>query len=409
MRPEFQRWLRIGIVNLVIVVFLGVILRYKIAFALPFVDQKNLLQGHSHFAFAGWITQVLMTLLVLYLDGHGVENALKKYKWILTANLATAYGMLISFPIEGYATISIIFSTLSIFVSYAFAILFCRDLKKVKGDLVSKLWLRVAVIFNALSSLGAFSLAYMMATHVMHEKFYLAAIYFFLHFQYNGWFFFAVIGLWISKLETYGIKSDSLRKSFWLFFLAAMPAYFLSVLWLKIPVWMYLIIVISALVQVVGWWKIVRVVMESKSQLRNEISLAAGRLFKLSALALTIKLLLQVGSTYPSLSQLAFGFRPIVIGYLHLVLLGVITLFLIAWIVTENGIVLNLTSIRGIAVFAVGIIINEFFLMFQGVCGMKTINVPGINEMLFVTALILFGGVLMLLVGQFQFRKSVFK
>ena len=54
-----QQWLRISIINLLIVSFVGVILRYKIAFALSFIDQKHLLHGHSHFAFAGWVSLAL--------------------------------------------------------------------------------------------------------------------------------------------------------------------------------------------------------------------------------------------------------------------------------------------------------------------------------------------------------------
>jgi hypothetical protein len=38
----------------------------------------------------------------------------------------------------------------------------------------------------------------------------------------------------------------------------------------------------------------------------------------LSAIALSIKLLLQLGAVIPALSTWAFGLRPIVIGYLHL-------------------------------------------------------------------------------------------
>ncbi|MGB4845177.1 MAG: hypothetical protein WBP16_11990, partial [Ferruginibacter sp.] len=96
------RWLKIALINLLIVATLGVVLRYKILFPLPFVDQKHLLHGHSHFAFAGWITQALMTLLVIYLARQTEKPIYKKYRWLLLANLLTAYGMLIAFPIEGY-------------------------------------------------------------------------------------------------------------------------------------------------------------------------------------------------------------------------------------------------------------------------------------------------------------------
>ena len=108
----------VSFLNLLIVAFIGVILRYKIAFLLPFIDQKYLLHGHSHFAFAGWVTQVMMVLLVQYLSQYKGEDIFKKYRWFLYGNLVTAYGMLIFFPLQGYGAGSISFSTLSIINSY---------------------------------------------------------------------------------------------------------------------------------------------------------------------------------------------------------------------------------------------------------------------------------------------------
>src|SRR5690349_8764799 len=105
-----QRWSKVALVNLFIVALIGVTLRYKIAFSLPFIDQRNLLHGHSHFAFSGWITQAIMTLLVGYLQKNKEPGVYKKYCGVLYANLITAYGMLFSFPFQGYAFFSILFS-----------------------------------------------------------------------------------------------------------------------------------------------------------------------------------------------------------------------------------------------------------------------------------------------------------
>lgn len=180
------RWLKISLINLLIVACLGVTLRYKILFSLPFVDQKHLLHGHSHFAFAGWITQALMALLVSYLAKQPALFELKKYNRLLYANLFSAYGMLIAFPIEGYGLFSIIFSTASIFVSYAFAFIYWRDLNRLKNRSATHSWFKAAVLFNAVASLGAFALTIMMVNKVIHQNWYLAAEYFYLHFQYNG-------------------------------------------------------------------------------------------------------------------------------------------------------------------------------------------------------------------------------
>ena len=209
-----QRWLRISLFNLLLVAVLGTILRYKIAYYLPFVDQKHLMDAHSHFAFTGWISMAIMTLLVAYLSGEYGEVIFKKYRWILYANLITAYGMLLSFPFEGYGKFSISFSILSVFASYIFVFKFWMDLNNMKKRDVSHYWFKAAIFFNALSSIGTFALTYMMETKNIHQDYYLASVYFFLHFQYNGWFFFACMGLLTARLLIPVISPTLLKKIF---------------------------------------------------------------------------------------------------------------------------------------------------------------------------------------------------
>jgi hypothetical protein len=394
-----HRWLRITLLNLFIVAAIGVVLRYKIAYSLPFIDQKHLLHGHSHFAFAGWISQAIMVLMVAYLAKEKGVPIFKKYSWLLYANLLTAYCMLIAFPVEGYGLYSIIFSTLSIIVSYVFAIVYWKDLNRLKNKSISHQWFKAAVFFNAFSSLGAFALAIMMVAKIIHQNWYLAAEYFYLHFQYNGWFFFSCMGLVTAQL----FKSAPvliLKRIYLLFAFAIIPAYFLSALWMNIPVWVYVVVIIAAFAQVAGWIYMVGLIKDQNAIFKNPFSVTAKWLLGLAAIALSIKLLLQLGSTIPSLSTLAFGFRPIVIGYLHLVLLGVITLFLIGFMFAANFIVINKKARAGAGIFAAGIIINEFFLMTQGVAALDYINIPYINMALLVTAIVMFAGLLLLNISQ---------
>lgn len=387
-----QRWIRITFINLLIVALLGVIMRYKIVYPLPFIEQKKFLHAHSHFAFAGWITQALMILLVAYLARQRGDAVLKKYKWILVVNLLSAYGMLFTFSFEGYGLYSIIFSTLSIFVSYVFAVMYWRDLNALHEKNTSHLWFKAAVLFNAVSSLGAFALAAMMATKTIHQNWYIEAQYFFLHFQYNGWFFFACMGLFTDKLFRFGVAQKNLKTIFWLFALACVPAYILSVLWLPLPVWAYIIVVLSALSQSVGWVVMIKLIFKNAAFIHT-LPTAAKWLFFFSAVALGIKLLLQLGSTIPYLSHLAFGFRPIVIAYLHLVLLAVITLFIIGYVIADNYVVLNKKMCAGVFVFTAGIILNEVVLMIQGISDINYINIPYTNEMLLVISLIMLLGI----------------
>src|SRR5450755_4731219 len=137
-----RKWIRIAFLNLLIVALLGVIMRYKIAYYLPIIEQANFLQAHSNFAFSGWITQILMVLMWAFLYNYLPADSLKKYKWLLIANLVSAYGMLASFVWEGYGIISILFSTLSSLVSWLFAIIFWLDLNKIKIKIISAHWFK---------------------------------------------------------------------------------------------------------------------------------------------------------------------------------------------------------------------------------------------------------------------------
>ena len=401
-----QRWLKIALFNLCLVATIGCILRYKIVYPLPFLDQKNLLHAHSHFAFTGWITQALMALMVATLTRAYGEDIFKKYRWILYANLITAYGMLFTFPVEGYGVFSISFSTLSIFANYIFAIRFWIDMNRMKQKNTGHYWFRAALLFNVLSSLGAFGLAWMMATRNIHLQQYLGAIYFYLHFQYNGWFFFAGMGLLTTQVFVPVVKERVLKGIFWLFALACIPAFFLSAFWMSIPVIVFIVVIIAAFMQLVGWVWMLGLIKQQQAYIKTLFPKPARRILMLSAIALCIKLLLQLGSTIPSLSNLAFGFRPIVIGYLHLVLLGVITLFLLGYMTGCAFLFSNKSLSWGVTIFAAGIIINEVFLMIQGAGGMGYITIPYLNESLLVAACIMMTGILTITLSQFKKRKN---
>jgi hypothetical protein len=391
MRSPLIRWLQVCMLNLLLVAFAGVLLRYKIAFFFPFINQKFLLHGHSHFAFAGWLTQVLMILLVQHLVQYKTEIVWKKYRWLLYGNCITAYGMLVFFPVQGYAAMSIAFSTLSIINSYFFAVLYWKDLNRISSGNAADPWFKASLFFNVVSSLGAFGLAFMMANKISHQNWYLAAVYYFLHFQYNGWFFFAVMGLLISRLNITGSRKQW-RIIFLLFSIACIPAYFLSVIWMNIPAMLYLVVVAAAIAQFIAWILTVKLILHNKTSILHAFPGKGMPLMIIPALALTVKLLLQLGSAYPPLGQLSAGFRPIVIGYLHLVLLGVISVFILGYILSMNLIPNPNGFVRGARVFITGIILNELILMVQGITGLYYIVVPYIDKALFAAALIMFTG-----------------
>ena len=401
MNKFLHRWLTISFLNLLLVAFLGVLMRYKIEYSLPFVDQKNILHSHSHFAFSGWIAQTLMVLLVYYLSVNIGNHVFKKYRWLLYANVIIAYGMLVTFILQGYAFFSISFSSLSIIISWFFAGYYWKDLNRIRENRVSHLWFKAALVFSVISSIGTVGLAYTMANKTINQDWYLASIYFFLHFQYNGWFFFAGMGLLVSNLEKINAAAKDLKIAFLFFCFACIPAYFLSVLWIPFGKIIYGVILVAVIAQLAGWAFMVKVFIKNKTFISQQFSKYGKVLLLLSAIAFTIKLLLQSGSVHPELSQLSYGFRPIIIGYLHLVLLAVTSIFIIGYIISLELIQVNKMLITGVFIFVAGVIINELLLMVQGIAGLTYNIVPYINLLLLMASGILFLGIGMMLISCF--------
>lgn len=399
-----EKWLKFSLFNLVVVALLGVLMRYKIGFEFPYFEQKYIQHAHSHFAFSGWITHTLYVLMIRFIQPWLVPAALQKYRLLLIGNLVCAYGMLIFFAIQGYAAASIFFSTASILVTYLFSFYFITDLKNTAAQHPSGNWFTAALIFNVLSSLGTFALAYMMVTKNLPQNGYLASIYYYLHFQYNGFFFFACMGLLYSQLYQYLPNSSPDKTIFWLFGIACVPAYFLSTLWLNLPVWLYVLVVLAAAAQVFAWIRFLQIIRQNLALLKSKIKPVWQYLFLAVGFALSVKLALQLGSTIPEISKLAFGFRPIVIAYLHLVLLAVISVFLLVYMYCFNLIKPHPYSVKMLGLFVFGVFLNEFILMIQGIASFSYNLIPYANEALFGAAVLMFLSILALFI--FQLKKK---
>jgi hypothetical protein len=391
-------WLRISLINLFIVALLGTLMRYKIGFEFPYFEQKHLAHGHSHFAFIGWITHTLFVLMVSVIQRRLSPQRINTYRKLIILNLISAYGMLITFIIQGYGLFSISFSTLSVLTSYFFAAIFFNDMGQFPDAPFLK-WFVAAFWFNIISSLGTFTLAFMMASHNFDQKVHLASLYFYLHFQYNGFFTFAGIGLFLAKLAELRPEFKADDKIFAMFFFSCIPAYFLSTLWMDLPVWLYVVIVAAAFTQVFAWIVLLRNVL--RNRVSHEPVFRSGRyLLLVIGIAFSIKLLLQLGSTVPVVSQLAFGFRPIVIAYLHLVLLAIFSVFLISYIYIYKLIPVNRLTSASIFVFVASVYLNELVLGIQGIAAFSYTVVPSVNTTLFVVAALILTSVLLLNISQ---------
>ena len=399
MNIKVYQLLKITIFNLFIVSLLGVIMRYKIAFYFPFLEQKHLQEAHSHFAFYGWITNAIYLFIYKILKQTISKKKLTSFYNTIIINLFASYGMLFSFLYSGYYWLSIVFSTVALFCSFYFLFIFYKNYKNL--ETLSRIWFLGGLLFAVFSSLGVFNLSFMKINHHISQDLYLASTYFYLHFQYNGFFIFSCIGLLINMLENIGAKlnSSEIYLTFWLLFFSCFLGFGLSVLWLELPIWLYSMIVLSSLVQILANVKILfwvrknwMLILEKFTPLERFILIFVG-------VAFFAKVLLQLASTIPAISQFAFGFRNIVIAYLHLVLLMCITGFLILKLLISKIFRLKKKFVLGIKLFLLGVFLNELVLGINGILSIKYISLPYSQYILFGISILIMLSLLIILMN----------
>ncbi|WPP48001.1 hypothetical protein [Catalinimonas niigatensis] len=401
----FKRWAWISLFFLFIVAVLGVFLRSFYISPLPGLNYKFWLHGHSHVAFLGWIFNALYVALVA---AYVRRERLLTFNRLFWAFQLTVLGMLILFPMQGYKAGSIIVSTLHIFLSYFFAWRFLKDRREETQSggrfRFSFVIARFAIVLMLISSIGPFALAPIMANGLSGTHWYPLAIYFYLHFQYNGWFLFAIIGLFFYWLERNDIdysKRDG-RTFFWLNALAAIPAYASSVLWTQPPLWLYGLAGLAAFAQLFSLYFLFRILSVVRQQWINKLGKMVVLLWLLVLMSLVVKNILQFAEAIPLVADLAYRQRNLVIAYLHLNFIGITTFFLLGWFVQQDWLILSkFWQQTGMWVFIIGFILSELALVLQ-----TLLNISGLRgftqyfELLFYLSLIMPVGIGLLFISQ---------
>src|SRR5690606_19173953 len=301
--------------NLFLVACIGLLLR-----SFPFISDfpltfKNLLHGHSHFAFGGWLMPVILALIMRNFPELITKHSFKHWRNLAFIFLFSAYGMLFTFPFTGYALFSVIFSTLSILGGFYLVIICWRSVSS-SSNKISLQFLFWGLVYFVISSVGPFSTGPLIVMGYKDETIYFNAIYFYLHFQYNGWFTFIVLALFYRMLEEKEIITSG-KKLLLILNLSILPTFFLSVLWMKPSMFFYFIGGVGATLQLTTIFYLLKDVKVMVWKWRG-----IEKLFLLSMVVFCFKIVLQFLSSFPAVAAIAFSFRNFIISYLHLVLLG---------------------------------------------------------------------------------------
>lgn len=381
---------RFSFFNLLLVSLIGLLMRSFSFFNSFPLEYKNVLHGHSHFAFGGWVMPVLLVLFLKSFPEVAEKVSFRHWRNIVVLMLASAYGMLLSFPVEGYKAVSITFSTLSIASGYYMAVVIWKALKGMELK-TSHRFVQWALIYFVISAVGPFATGPLIAMGKQGSSLYFDAIYFYLHFQYNGFFTFLVLAVLYKMLETKRPSTHG-KKVFLFFNSACLPTYALSLLWNGPSLVFNIIGGIGAFLQLVG---LVYFLKDLKAMPweKNWISY----LLLLSLAAFVIKILLQLFSAFPAIASLAYRQRNFVIAYLHLVLLGFVSAFVFAQVFES---IQNVKAVkRGLYFFIFSFITTELLLVLNAF----SLDIPYYTQLLVLFTVFFPLGILWMNVG---LRKS---
>ena len=386
---NFNFWLKICVFNFFVVSVVGVMMRYNMAFSLPGFNHKFMQESHSHFAFYGWVSAGIFLFVTKYLSENYPKINLKKYQYLMISNQIGSYGMLFTFLYGGYFWLSIVFSSIALFTGFAYFIFLLIDTKSNKNPEI--MWLKSGAFFATFSAIGIFGLAYFSSKKEEFDVLFRASTYFYLHYQYNGFFIFSCIGLLLISLKKLGIEiEEKLNKTiFYLLFFGCFLGYGLSILWIEMNPIFYGFFILISIVQLFG--AILFLNWIRKMDLFNNQNFIQKLLISVFGFAFILKFLLQGLSAIPALGVFAFSNINIVIAYLHLVLLMGISLFLIWKILQLVEIEFNKLLKFSILLLVFGIVCNEIVLALSGI--FSIFYIPFLSAkywLLFVSVVIMF-------------------
>ncbi|TVR87260.1 MAG: hypothetical protein EA411_08625 [Saprospirales bacterium] len=401
------RWMRWALVFLLLITFTGLSLRYYFLSEIPGFTFNNLKHMHSHVAMLGWAFMASVAMLLFYFIEH--TRQLTQYKWVLRLNVIAVVGMSVSFPLQGYTFYSILFSTLHVIFAYWFSILFLRDLRHTRGPALATSFARWSVIWMMISTLGLWSVATVAAHPAGTATLYYMSIQWFLHFQFVGWFSYAVIAGLIMYCHRKGFVFNVPATTFLGVQTSLLLTYALSIKWsMSSPVLFYLNS-LGVLIQLVAYYfilrELIRVVFGDEA-FNNGIF---SWLIKMGILTLVARIFIQTLVVIPAVADIAYTLRMFVVAFIHLIMVGFFTLTVVGLFGEQGYLKKNRISAVGWMLYMLAFVATEFLLFFQGTylwTGMGFI--PSFYNILFFASALFPLGISIALAGQlFGYKRKV--
>lgn len=377
-----ENWIRWAFGFFFLSVCLGLAMRSFHVIEIPYFEYRNILHTHSHLALLGWGHLMLVGGMVFGLVKE--KDQIRDYNWLFLGTVISLLGMLFSFPLQGYGAISISFSTLHVLLSYGFAYKLLRVITSREKTPATRL-IRLSIWFMVISTFGLWSLGPVSATLGRMHELYFMTIQWFLHFQLNGWFVLGVLGLILLYFEEKGFKISWPLYQQWVLVISVVMTFMLAVTWAEPKPIFFQINGVAVLIQLVAYFWILKSIFDL---VKTDQMLGFARLLLVLALAsLVAKALLQSLLVFPSIAVISYSIRMYVIGFLHLVLLGAMTMGVSAVAIARGWIHHRPINSLGWILLISGFLITEILLFLQGtLIWLKMGFLPEYNFWLFLAS-----------------------
>lgn len=353
------------LINFCIAILMAIGLRSAYVFPTTF-DYTFLLHAHSHTVMLGWCYLAVYAIIVAKFLPEDAQKS-SKYNRLFWITEISVIGMAVTFPYQGYALLSIVFSTLHILCSYYFVYQIFKDHQSV--SIFETKLLKTALVFMVISTIGVWFLGPIASTGAKDSPFYNTAIQFFLHFQFNGWFIMAVLALFFNQMRV--LNCAHAPKIFSRFYYASIIGILLT---FALPLsWFFngplfrTINSIGILFQLLGFYYFIVLIKPHIKTILQAEKPITKLLLTTAFICLVLKIAIQTSTVIPELAIASHGIRNFTVGFIHLAMIGIVNSFLFASITKTHFYVhANKIASSGILIFLTGFFIMEYLLFSEG-------------------------------------------
>lgn len=397
-----------AMVNFLFTVLIGVLLRYHYHSPISQFADRNWIHAHSHAGFLGWVFMALITMIFAMQIPKSFAMNRRMYRLLVFLQISTL-GMLVTFPMMGYAAPSIFFSTVHMVLSAVFMVMFYRN---SDAQDLSVRYVQAALVFMLISGIGPLSLGPMMVLDMKGTDMYDLAVYFYLHFQYNAWFTLAIFGLFIKLMENLGFPINCRKGSLILHLLvyASILTFALSALGFESYWYVRAVGLAGVLLQLWAGFVFMKYALKNLRLARSAANKYGKWFLGVALFAWLMKIMLQFISVIPVVTQFAYYNREAIMAYLHLSFLGFASCFIIGLLIIKKYLFVTGTmSKTGYILFIAGVVLMELTIAVKAFPQFLSLELFGtINFLLLAEAVLLFIGVAIILFYGFIIPKGAY-